>query len=107
MKWPLRPTERRRRRIQWCPVADLFVSYSRKDKEFVRHLVDGLVGREKEVWVDWEDIAPTAEWMSEIELGIDASDSFAFVISPDSLTSGTWGRGREHTGQAHRAASPP
>ena len=77
-------------------VADLFVSYSRKDKEFVRHLVDGLVGREKEVWVDWEDIAPTAEWMSEIELGIDASDSFAFVISPDSLTSGTCARELEH-----------
>ena len=73
-------------------MADLFVSYSRKDKEFVRHLVEGLVGREKEVWVDWEDIAPTAEWMSEIELGIDASDSFAFVISPDSLTSGTCAR---------------
>ena len=73
-------------------MADLFVSYSRKDKEFVRHLVDGLVGREKEVWVDWEDIAPTAEWMSEIELGIDASDSFAFVISPDSLTSRTCAR---------------
>ena len=73
-------------------MADLFVSYSRKDKEFVRHLVDGLVEREKEVWVDWEDIAPTAEWMSEIELGIDASDSFAFVISPDSLTSGTCAR---------------
>ena len=44
------------------------------------------------MWVDWEDIAPTAEWMSEIELGIDASDSFAFVISPDSLTSGTCAR---------------
>ena len=96
--------------LRGAPVADLFVSYSRKDKEFVRHLVDGLVGREKEVWVDWEDIAPTAEWMSEIELGIDASDSFAFVISPDSLDVGdvrARARTCAHTGQAHRATAPP
>src|SRR5919199_290489 len=68
-------------------MADLFVSYSRKDKEFVRRLVDGLGEIEKDVWVDWEDIAPTADWQAEIDAGIDASDSFAFVITPDSLTS--------------------
>src|SRR3954452_12748549 len=68
-------------------MADLFVSYSRKDKEFVRRLVDGLTGRDKDVWIDWEDIAPTADWQAEIDAGIDGSDSFAFVITPDSLGS--------------------
>ena len=77
-------------------MADLFVSYSRKDKDFVRRLVDTLVSREKEVWVDWEDIAPTADWQAEIDAGIEAADSFALVVTPDSLGSRVCGRELEH-----------
>ncbi|HUO36771.1 MAG TPA: TIR domain-containing protein [Mycobacterium sp.] len=66
----------------------LFVSYSRTDAAFVRWLCGAL--REAhgiDAWVDWEDIPPTAEWMAEIERGIDSADAFAFVISPRSLAS--------------------
>ena len=64
-----------------------FVSYSRKDTAFVRRLSDGLKQSGHEVWVDWEDIPPTADWRSEISKGIQSSHSFIFVISPDSVRS--------------------
>ena len=66
---------------------DVFISYSRRDLEFVRRLDASLVARGKDVWVDWQDILPTAEWLEEVFEGIESSDNFLFVISPDSLTS--------------------
>ena len=66
---------------------DVFLSYSRKDSDFARRLGEALAARDKEVWADWEDIPATAEWRGEIASGIDAADSFAFVISPDSIRS--------------------
>jgi WD40 repeat protein len=68
-------------------VADVFVSYSRKDIEFVRVLVGALTDRDKEVWVDWEGIPPTVEFMEEIRGAVEAADAFLFVLSPDSATS--------------------
>ncbi len=65
----------------------LFISYSRKDKEFVRKLHGGLVAQGLEVWVDWEGIPLSADWMAEITAAIEAADAFLFVISPDSLKS--------------------
>src|SRR4029453_13793513 len=69
-----------------------FLSCSRKDSDFARRLGEALAARDKEVWADWEDIPATAEWRGEISLGIDAADSFAFVISPDSIRSGEGGK---------------
>jgi len=34
----------------------VFISHSRKDKEFVRRLHEALSWRDREAWVDWEDI---------------------------------------------------
>ncbi len=67
--------------------SDVFVSYSRKDSDFVRRLTDALAGRGYESWVDWEDIPHTADWWAEIQAGIDAANTFVFVISPDSVES--------------------
>ena len=68
-------------------LSDVFISYSRKDKDFVQRLHDRLKALEQQVWVDWEDIPPTADWWSEIRAGIDGANTFIFVISPDSVTS--------------------
>lgn len=65
----------------------VFISYSRKDKEFVRRLNDSLDASEIEAWVDWEGIPPSSDWMDEITRAIEGSDAFLFVISPDSLAS--------------------
>ncbi len=68
-------------------MADVFVSYSRRDREFVRQLHNALANIGRDTWIDWEDIPPTAEWLKEIFAGIEAADTFIFVISPDSVIS--------------------
>ena len=68
-------------------MADLFISYSRRDEPFVERLREALGKRDRDVWLDREDIGPAVEWRREIELGIEGADVFAFVISPDALRS--------------------
>lgn len=68
-------------------MADVFISYSRRDETFVRQLRDALAAKGTDVWVDKEDIGPAVEWRRDIELGIEGADIFAFVITPDALTS--------------------
>lgn len=65
----------------------VFISYSRKDKEFVRRLNDSLDGMGIEAWVDWEGIPLSSDWMAEITRAVQSADAFVFVISPDSLNS--------------------
>jgi WD40 repeat protein len=66
---------------------NVFISYSRRDKEFVRRLVNGLEANEVKVWVDWEGIPPSADWMKEITEAIQGSNAFICVISPEWLSS--------------------
>lgn len=68
-------------------MTDVFVSYSRKNVEFVRKIFDALESNGKDAWVDWENIPLTADWLEEIKNGIEAADSFIYVISPDSVHS--------------------
>ncbi len=77
-------------------MADVFISYSRRDLEFVERLREALEERRKDVWVDREDIGPAVEWRREIELGIEGSDVFAFVLTPDALASEQCRRECEH-----------
>lgn len=65
----------------------VFISYSRKDVAFVRQLVRGLNQSGIDAWVDWQGIPPSADWWAEIEEAITKSDTFLFVLSPDSLAS--------------------
>jgi hypothetical protein len=61
-----------------CSIAhDVFISYSRRDKEFVRSLQAALEKEGREAWVDWEDIPPTADWMAEIHAAIEGADTIA------------------------------
>lgn len=70
----------------------VYVSYSRKDADFTRKLVERLKSENINVWVDWEEIAPGADWMQEIQNGIESSDAFIFIMSPDALKSQVLGR---------------
>ncbi|HYU57354.1 MAG TPA: TIR domain-containing protein [Actinomycetota bacterium] len=87
-------------------MADLFVSYSRKDLEFVRGLHRLLTARGKDVWVDWEDIPPTAEWEEEIARAVDSADAFLFVLSPDSVASRVCARELERAIESHKRLIP-
>lgn len=73
--------------ITRCLMQDIFISYSRKDTDFVKRLHASLKTRGVEAWIDWQDIPPSAEWMTEINDAIDQGNAFIFVLSPDSLTS--------------------
>ena len=66
---------------------ELFVSYSRKDTDFARHLTETLKAEGLESWVDWQDIPPSVDWMNEIKRGIEEANIFLFLVSPDSITS--------------------
>ena len=68
-------------------MTDVFISYSRRDRDFVQILHDALVASKFQAWIDWQDIAPTAEWWKEIETGIESAHTFLFVISKDSISS--------------------
>jgi WD40 repeat protein len=68
-------------------VTSVFISYSRRDKGFVQRLHDALSERDYEVWVDWEDIPPSSEWVEEIRTGVRSADGFIYVISPESVAS--------------------
>lgn len=59
----------------------IFISYSRKDKVFVRKLNDAIDAAGIEAWVDWEDLV-SSDWMAEIAAAIEAGDAFVFVYQP-------------------------
>ena len=84
--------------INGCSV---MMSYSRKDKGFVKNIYNALtqhdetvvtvnsavVSTGRNIWVDWEDIPPSNDWLNEIHKGIEQSDVFLFILSPDSIKS--------------------
>ena len=87
-------------------MSDVFISYSRRDIDFVRHLFDQLKARDREAWADWQDIPPTADWLAEIYRGIEAADSFLFIISPDSVASEICTLEIEHAVQHNKRLIP-
>src|SRR5262245_689968 len=58
--------------------AKLFLSYSRKDLEFVGRLSKALLARDQEVWVDLEGIQPSEDWLNAIHAAIEGADAFIF-----------------------------
>ncbi|NEP71779.1 MAG: TIR domain-containing protein [Okeania sp. SIO2G4] len=68
-------------------VLDVFVSYSRADSDFARQLNEALQTQGKTTWFDQESIATGTDFQQEINRGIEQSDNFLFIISPDSVNS--------------------
>ncbi|HEY9676050.1 MAG TPA: TIR domain-containing protein [Waterburya sp.] len=75
---------------------DLFISYSRRDKDFVHQLWQALTQANQNAWVDWNDIPPAQDWRSEIYQGIEAANNFVFIISPHSTSSVVCGEELNH-----------
>jgi WD40 repeat protein len=53
----------------------------------VSRLKESLEARDRNIWIDSDDIPPGAPWRRELGTGIEAADAFVFVISPDSVAS--------------------
>lgn len=66
---------------------EVFISYSRADSDFARQLNDVLQTQGKTTWFDQESIAAGEDFQQEIHRGIEKSDNFLFIISPNSVNS--------------------
>ena len=85
---------------------DVFISYSRKDKEFVRRLDDELKRRDREAWVDWEGIPPGDTWEKTIYGAIEGTHTFIFVLTPDSIASEVCGKEIAHAAANNKRLVP-
>lgn len=66
---------------------DVFISYSRRDLEFVSRLAADLNAKVTGVWFDKSDIRAGQKWRDEILNGIARCKVVVLVLSPDSAAS--------------------
>jgi WD40 repeat protein len=87
-------------------VADVFLSYSRRDSEFVSRLAAALQERGKEAWVDVEGVRDAEVFPEALRRAIESSDAFAFVISPDAVKSSFCVEEIEHAASLNKRIVP-
>jgi hypothetical protein len=68
-------------------MAQVFISYSRKDLPFVEHLAADLKEAGLDVWYDVSRLGGGSRWRIEIENALKNSQYVIVVLSPDSVTS--------------------
>lgn len=68
-------------------MAQIFISYSRRDLPFVERLASDLKGNGFEVWYDVSRLRGGARWRTEIQNAIKNSQFVVVVLSPDSVES--------------------
>jgi len=68
-------------------MSQVFISYSRKDIEFVDRLANDLKAAGFEVWYDLSGLEAGTQWGSEIQKAIETSQFFLVVLSPNSIKS--------------------
>ena len=68
-------------------MAQVFISYSRKDLDFVEQLASDLKGSGLDVWYDLSNLHGGSRWSKEIESAIRASKYVLIVLSPESVNS--------------------
>ena len=77
-------------------MAAVFISYAREDKDFIYKLQGAFAARQREVWVDLEDLYVGEEFWQQICTAIEEAHAFVFVMSPDSIASPYCRREIEH-----------
>lgn len=87
-------------------MADVFVSYSRRDAAFVTALVGRLEAAGCTAWLDQQGIPPSAEWMREILGAIESADCFVYVVSPDAVASEVCALELRHALDNHKRILP-
>ena len=68
-------------------MSSIFISYSRKDIDFARKVVEALAENDLDTWIDWQSIPKGEDWKQEIDRGIEEAETFIFLMSPDSAQS--------------------
>jgi len=88
-------TEHNHRAKRWESMEKVFISYSRKDMDFVRKLAGDLETAGYDVWWDITDLRGGDDWVRNIPEAIKSSRYFIVVLSPNSIES-EWVR-KEYT----------
>jgi phage baseplate assembly protein W len=74
--------------VTWeASLADVFVSYSRRDADFVAKVVGQLNTAGISVWIDTDDIDAGDQWKTAITQAIDQAKWCTLVLSPRSMES--------------------
>jgi hypothetical protein len=84
----------------------LFISYSRKDQQFVKMLDAAFRRSNLDPWVDWEDIRKGEAWWHAIQRGIEGANTFVFVLSPDSVASSVCREEIDHAAKHNKRFLP-
>lgn len=87
-------------------VADVFISYSRRDSAFVARLQSALQKVGRAPWVDVHGVRPAEDFMRAICDAIDQAQAFVFVLSPDSVSSTICARELAHAAQSNKRLVP-
>ena len=66
---------------------EIFISYSRRDQEFVTRLASDLHAQVAGVWFDQSTIQTGQKWHDEIMDGIRECKAFILILSPDAVES--------------------
>ena len=73
--------------IQWDAMQKIFISYSRKDIDFVRKLAGDLEKASYDVWWDITDLRGGDDWVKTLPAAIAAAEYFIIVLTPNSVNS--------------------
>jgi len=84
----------------------VFLSYSRKDEEFVLRLRDALETQAIEVFRDVDDTLPGEEWLRRLWSLIEASDTVIFVLSSRSVASDVCRKEVSYATSLHKRVYP-
>lgn len=87
-------------------MADVFISYSRKNSDFVHKLDDALIAVKRDAWVDWQDIARGEDWWRSIQTGIDSADTALIIITENWLVSEICHRELEYIRKQNKRVFP-
>ena len=68
-------------------MADIFISYSSKDRDQALQLIELLSSAGLSVWIDQSGIDIATSWSKEIVQAIDACKAFIVLLSPNSILS--------------------
>ena len=63
-------------------MADIFLSYSRKDSEVMKQVNQHLTSRGFSVWTDEGLSVGTPDWQAAIEVEIEKAKGFVVILSP-------------------------
>lgn len=87
-------------------MADIFISYSRKDIAYARLLHNALIEHGFDTWIDWEDIPPSVDWLMEIHQAIEQANVFLFILSQPSALSKVCKKEIEHARENNKRIIP-